>query len=256
MMFKENCEVGDIVLVKTGNDDRLIAHTECGKVIIPINIVKCGYAKISEVVKIAEKYILVKMENVVKDYYDSISYEEFKEALKINGYKIGFDRPFETKPEDDIEHQILAYNLDNGVVVVAETYFSGETFNTIDVYCPNVNGLHRNIYMESRASSTMTVLDLCHEKNFEFPLQWINGLVENKYWDSRDYINLWTYADSDDDNRFKANNKYGFEATSLWVDTINRILLADKEIENILGNSARLIPVFKSRKNGKIGLSA
>lgn len=250
-MFKENCEVNDIVLVRKGKNDKLIAYTYLGKVIIPINKIKCGYAKIIEIIRVAEKYILVRMENVVKDYYDNISYEEFKEVLQINGYKIGFDRPFETKYEYGTEHQILAYNLNKGIIIVAETFYGSKTFNSIDVYCPNINGLGKRIPMMSQASSTMTILDLCHGRNSEFPIQWINSFVENKNWNSRDDISLWTYADSNDNYEYKTNNKYGFEAYSLWTDTIDRILLVDKEIENILGNCKRLIPVFKTRNSIK-----
>lgn len=249
LLFKENCEVGDIVLIKEGKDDKLIAHTELGKIIIPINELKCGYAKITEIVRIAEKYILVKAENVVKDYYHNISYEEFKEVLKINGYTIGFDRPFETKYEYGTEHQILAYNISNGVIIVAETFFGSKTFNSIKVYCPNVNGIGRRIPMMSSASSTMTILDLCYGKNISFPIEWINTFVQDKNWNSRDDINLWTYADSEKYDKYKSSNKYGFEAYPLWENTIDRILLANKDIEKILGNSENLIPVFKTRNN-------
>ena len=253
-IFKENCEVNDIVLVREGKDNKLIAYTYWGKVIIPINKIKCGYAKIVEVVKIADNYVLAKMENVIKDYYDDIPYEEFKEALKLNGYKIGFDRPFDTKYGYGTEHQILAYNLDNGIIIVAETFYGSKTFNSIIAYCPNVNALGFRHRLMSSGSSTMTELNLCHGRNFELPLEHINTLIENKYWNSRDDINLWTYADSDLYNEYTTNNKYGFDAYSLWADTIDRILLADEEIEQILGNSKRLIPVFKTRN--KINLKS
>lgn len=246
LKFKENCEINDVVLIKEGKDGKLIAYTDYGKVIIPINKVKCGYAKVIEIVKISEKYILVKMENIIKDYYDDISYEEFKEVLKINGYKIGFDRPFESKHEYGTEHQILAYNLSNGIVIVAETFYGSKTFNTIKAYCPNVkvSAFLRHRLM-SQGNESMTVFDLCYGRNFETPLTHINSLVENKFWSSNEDINLWTYADSDNDDMHKENNK--LQGYSLWSNTIDRLLLADEKIEQILGRSERLMPVFKMR---------
>jgi hypothetical protein len=100
--------------------------------------------------------------------------------------------------------------------------------------------------MISHGDSTMTVLDLCNGRKVKFPLQWINTIIENTNWNTDDDINLWTYADCN--KVYSTSNKYGFEAYSLWADTIDRILLADKEIEQILGNCKNLIPVFKTRK--------
>lgn len=245
---KENCKVNDIFLIRPGKDDKLITYTELGKVIIPVNKINKGYAKVTEIVKIAEKYILVKMENVIKDYYDKIPYEEFKKVLKINGFKIGFDRPFETQYEYGIEHQILAYNLNNGIIIVAETFYGSKTFNSIEVYCPNVNGLGLRNPLMSSGSYNMTKLNLCRGTNFEFPLQKINKMVKDKIWNSDNDIQLWTYADTDNYTEYTSSYKYGFKAYALWEDTIDRILLADKDLESILGNCTRLIPVFKTRK--------
>jgi hypothetical protein len=134
MLIIEYCQIDDIILIIKGRDNKLISYTDYGKVIIPINQVKVGYAKITETIKNAEKYILVKAENIILDYYDSILYEEFKEVLKIRNFKIGFDRPFETKYGYGTEHQILAYNLENGLIIVAETFYGSKTFNSIKVY--------------------------------------------------------------------------------------------------------------------------
>ena len=231
-----NIKIGDIVLFLEGRDNKLIGHNQMGKVIIPVNNINRGYGKITKIIKNADKFILVEAENVVYDYYDDITYEEFKKVLIKQGYKIGFDREFETEYEYGTEHQIFAYDINTGIVIVAETFYGSKTFNSIEVYCPNTNGLYCRDKMLSRGSSIITVFDLCY--NYR---RGINALKEiKKYcninsnspiWENEE-PSLWTYAD-------KSNN--------IWEDTIDRILLCDKEIEKIFINSKRLKPIFNKR---------
>lgn len=239
-----DCKVGDIFLLKKGRDDKLITSDKIGKIIIPVNNLKIGYAKITKILKRAERYTLVEMENVISDYYEGINYEEFLKVLKFNKFKIGFDRPFEY--EDGIEHQILAYNLDNGIVIIAETFYQCKIFNSIDVYAPNVNMLtFTKCPMLSMISSTMAVFDLCRNHKFDFPLQKIMELIKDKKWNERENISLWTYADKEEETI--KNTEY-IGGSDLWKNTIDRILLADKDIEQILGNCKHLKQVFNKRK--------
>jgi len=134
-MFNFDYEVGDTILLTEGKNNRIVGYTPTGKVILPINKVKTGYAKILTLEE-KEKYILCKLQNVVKDYYEGISYEEFLIALELNGYKVGFDIPFQSPYEYGEERQIFAYNLNINTVIVAETFYGKKSFNSIEVYCP------------------------------------------------------------------------------------------------------------------------
>lgn len=245
----EGIKVGDVVLLKEGRDNKLIAYTDLGKVILPANHVTKGYVKITKIVKNAEKFILAEMEHVVADYYDGISYEEFKQVLNLYGYKIGFERPFQSSWEEyGEEFQLFAYNLNNGIIIVAETFGGKESFNSIAVYCPNVNCFNQRCSFKSRGSGNHCVYDLAFARSFDFPLQSIHHQMEyhSKVWGDNLDLCLWTYADTERDE-YTGNIDFGFECYGLWANTIDRLLLVDKEIEQLLGNCKRLIPVFKSR---------
>lgn len=235
----------EIILIQNGKNNSLISYTEFGKVIIVVNnpSITCGYARVDKVVKEADKYILVEAENIIHDYYDTISYNELKNVLKLHGYKIGFDRPFETGYKFD--YQLLAYNPSNGVVIVAETYYGGKSFNSIKVYCPNVCVSTRPPCF-SMGDSSMCVLDLCYGRNMKNMLFRINNMISNPIWPSSEYISLSTYKDSES-IKTGVNDKWGFISSNLWASTIDRILLADKGIEKILGRCDKLKPVFESR---------
>lgn len=248
-----NCKEGDIFLLRKNRKkkDLYIAYDRKGRIIIPINkTIGQGYGRITKIVKRSERYTLVEMENKIIDYYDGIKYKDFIEVLKVNKFNIGFNREFiyKTKEEERKEHQILAYRKDKGIIIVAETFNKGRIFNSIKVYCPNLN---MRSYLKcpilSMAGENMTVMDLCynHNNKIEFPLRGLIELITDNKWDKEEYINLWTYADYELDKI--ENNKYE-RHSNLWNNTIERILLAPKEIEDILGECISLKEIFKNRK--------
>lgn len=240
MNFINELKEGTVVLVKEGKGKRPVAFTFEGKVILFKNSVKLGFARITSIIDKGNCF-LCEAENIVKDYYQDIPYEEFLEVLKLKEYKIGFDIPFKYKEYE--ERQLLAYNLDYNTIIIANT-FKGN-FNSINVYCPNlpIFTFFRSLF--SHGGGNLSVLELCHSGNISFPLECIHEEMEKvkkekgvKWAESED-ISLWTYADPSTD---KDGNWI------LWESTIDRVLLADKEIEKILGNSKRMKPIFAKRK--------
>lgn len=237
--FNETLNEGSVVLVKEGKKENPIAFTFEGKVILFKNPIKVGYAKITSITD-KGNYFLCDAENIVKDYYKDIPYEEFLEVLKLKGYKIGFDISFEHEGHE--ERQVLAYNLNYNTIIVAKTY--RQSFNSINVYCPNLSifTFFRSIF--SHGGGNLSVLELCNSK-ISCPLEQIHEEMEKVKrkkgicWAESEDISLWNYADPTTDE----NGKW-----ILWESTIDRILLADKEIEKILGNSKRLKPIFAKRK--------
>ena len=245
-MFKCDYEIGDTILLKKGKNNSIVGFTLTGKVIIPTNAVKVGYAKILTLEE-KEKCILCKMENVVKDYYDGIPYEEFLIAIELNGYKIGFDIPFQSPHGYGEERQIFAYNLNINTVIVAETFYGKKSFNSINVYCPNMNGLKLKWNIFSHGSCNMSVLSLCQaKKNQANLLEDINNRmlkIKNEkgvIWPKNESISLWNYTDSREDE----NGNW-----ILWDTTIDRILLADKEVDSIFKNCERMKPILAKRNN-------
>jgi hypothetical protein len=71
-------------------------------------------------------------------------------------------------------------------------------------------------------------------------------MIVNHVWPDDEYISLWTYKDSNEIGG-GADTTWGFNASTLWSNTIDRILLADKGLEKILGNCVPLKPVFAKR---------
>jgi hypothetical protein len=230
-MFKFNLEIGDVILLVEGKNNKIIGHSPMGKIIFPTNKVKTGYAKILTIEE-KEKYILCKLENIVKDYYYDISYDEFLQVLKLNGYKIGFDIPFQSPYEYGEERQIFAYNLNINTVIVAETFYGKKSFNSINVYCPNMNMFTLRWNIAYHGGCNMSVLNLCNERGSQANLlETINNMMlqikETKgiEWTEKESPSLWNYSDSRNDENGVWN---------LWDKTIDRILLADKEETSFL----------------------
>ncbi len=244
-MFKIDYEIGDVILLVRGKNNTVIGHTPAGKIILPKNKVKLGYAKILTLEE-KEKCIICELENVVKDYYYEIPYEEFLKVLKLNGYTIGFNISFQSPYEYGEERQVFAYNLNINTVVVAETY-GKKSFNSINVYCPNMNGLELRWNIFYHGGSNMSVLELCNERGSQANLlQSINSMMlhikETKgiLWPDNEPLELWNYADS----RYDENNSW-----NLWESTIDRILLVNPEIDSIFKNCKRMQPILAKRNN-------
>lgn len=245
-MFKTDCEIGDTVLLVRGKNDSVIGHTSVGKIILPKNKVKTGYAKILALEE-RERYILCELQNVVKDYYYEIPYEEFLEVLKLNGYTIGFDIPFQSPYEYGEERQVFAYNLNINTIIVAETFYGKKSFNSIDVYCPNMNGLKLKWNIFYHGGSNMSVLSLCNERGGQANLlETINSMMlhikerEGILWPENESLSLWNYSDQ----RYDENGHW-----NLWEKTIDRILLVNQEVDSIFKNCKRMQPILAKRNN-------
>lgn len=59
------CKVGDILLIQDSKNIRKVAQTNSGKIIIPINTIDYGYARITKIVRKGLNYVLVEMENII-----------------------------------------------------------------------------------------------------------------------------------------------------------------------------------------------
>lgn len=244
-MFNETLKVGDEVLFVRGKKNRNIAYFEDGKVILCKNKISKGYARITSV-EDRGKYFLVTAEHILKDYYEDISYDEFMKLLPMFGFKIGYNLEFKNKyaKEDGThptENQIFAYNLELGMIIVAETWrmWGENSFNAIHVYCPHMNAWNMPLGLEC-GNVHMSELNLCafHGPNSENALKNIcktqKEIVEDagNLWPNDETPSLWHYSD---------------DSRNLWEDTISRILLVDKEIDSLFINVDRMKPILTKR---------
>lgn len=126
------------------------------------------------------------------------------EVLKVNGYKIGFDISFEHEGHE--ERQVLAYNLNYNTIIVAETY--RQSFNSINVYCPNLSVFTFFKSIFSHGGGNLSVLEIHKEME---KVKREKGIC----WAESEDISLWNYADPTTDE----NGNW-----ILWDSTIDRIL--------------------------------
>jgi hypothetical protein len=242
---RSQIKLDDIILIQPGKNESFISYTEFGKVIIIVNCpdIKIGYAKVTNVIKESEKFIMVEAINIAYDYYNDIGYDEFIEVLKLLNYKIGFERPFQSDYGND--YQLLAYNVDTGIVIIGETYYGGKTFNSIKVHCPNVCATTR-LPCFSMGNVNMSILDLCYGRNIKNMLRKLDLRITNPVWHVDEDLSLWTYIDSKS-YLSGVDYRWGFSASILWGSTIDRLLLVDEDIEQILGGCDRFKPIFAKR---------
>lgn len=249
-MLKTN----DIILFKHGKNDRPVAYSNTGKVILCKHRISYGWAHVISVEE-RESVYLVKAVNILWDYHSEMDYSEFMELLPRLGFKIGFDMPFvynrvlligsNGNPIYDHtkEHEIFAYNLANNMTIVATTWDNGKRFSSVEVYCPCIDGTSQ--LNKCRGSHNMAIFELTHLKNHS-PLKSCISMVEDVRrgnggieWSKSSSISLWNYADID--NISKPEN--------LWNVTIDRILLAPAEVDEIFKNCERMKSVLSKRKN-------
>ena len=201
-MIKEVVEVGDEICFFEGKNNKPVAYIWTGKVILCKHKIPLGYARVKSV-EDRGKFFLVTAEHIVKDVYSGIDYEDFLKVLPLHGFKIGYDKTFEADHFDEgvkIEHQVFAYNLQNRVVIVANT-FTRENgrmkFNSINTYCPNLGFFkyHRNVHF-SNGSADMCCFDLEYGFNHKDLLDWVNKQMEDviAVWPENDYPSMWDYA--------------------------------------------------------------
>ena len=128
-------------LFKKGKNGRFVSYDDYGEVIIAENCVKPGYYMINNIVKDLKKcYVVDVSQEVLVDYYNGMSYDQFKNLLKMRGYEIAYELPFNnphSKSLPVVEYQMVAYNSRLNIVIIAETFslYDECTFNTIDCYC-------------------------------------------------------------------------------------------------------------------------
>lgn len=245
-MLDETLKVGDEVLFFEGKNNRNIAYFWDGKVIICKNKISKGYARITSI-EDRGNFFLVMAEHIIKDYYEDISYDEFMKLLPMFGFKIGYNLEFKNKhaKEDGthpIENQIFAYNLELGMIIVAETWsiWGEKTFNTINVYCPYMNAFTNPIGLFC-GSVDMSVLNLCNiDKSITNVLKNIciaqkeNVEYASNLWPMDEVPLLFNYSESNDGG-------------NLWERTITRILLVDKEIDSLFVNVDSMKPILAKR---------
>ena len=82
-------------LFKKGKNGRFVSYDDYGKVIIAENCIKPGYYMINKIVRDLKKCCIVEVsEEVLVDYYEGMRYDQFKNLLKIRGYEIAYELPF------------------------------------------------------------------------------------------------------------------------------------------------------------------
>ena len=162
-------KLGDIYYFEKGKKDRFISHTGYGKVIIAENCSSRGFAEVTSFDD-REKVIIAKVKRCLYDYYDGMTYGDFKELVRKKGYKLAFEQPFQRKSpmsgEGDKytdEMRLVVYNKDLNMIIVADSINSMSSFNSVCCYCYGVNGnyLVKN-KLFSHGSSNLTVFNLAY----------------------------------------------------------------------------------------------
>ena len=171
-------------LFKKGKNERFISYDDYGKVIIAENCIKPGYYMINKIVRDLKKCCIVEVsEEVLVDYYEGMRYDQFKKLLKIRGYNIAYELPFNnlhSRSLPVVEYQMVAYNSRLNIVIIAETFslHNEHTFNSIDCYCYGTSVFdNMRCKFTSWGSSNLTVFDIARYRNSSHmqPLQFVEG---------------------------------------------------------------------------------
>lgn len=203
---------GKVYFFKKGKKDRYVSYTDLGKVIIGDNCKSEGYYNLTEVTE-KETVIIAKVKKCLYDYYDEMTYEDFKELVLERGYKLAFEQPFQRKyhmsGEGDKctdEMRLVVYNKDLNMIIVADSINSMSLFNSVCCYCYGVNGnyLVKN-KLFSHGSSNLTVFDLTYSYSYGIscPLHRVEAYC---YEDTLSKIKRcdapsgWTYTENPIDN--------------------------------------------------------
>lgn len=249
-------KVGNVIKAKIGKNSQLIGYDDCGKVVI-LNgeELEEGYVKILSIEEKSNCYI-ASAENVIQDVYRGIDYKTFLKVLEIRGFKVGFDRIF-----DGSEHQIFAYDLKTGMYIVAETFGKASCFNSIDLYIPNVD----TACFKTPAYTLFSTIDSSGDSvstsltgkyaSLEFMQKIVAKYSKSPVWKKNTRPWLWTYCEENDElsaeevNILKILYNINQDVSELWIRTIDRILLADKEVEDMFEKGGVMEGVFKTRDN-------
>lgn len=186
---------------RSHRNNKLIAYTDSGKVIIPENqkSLHPGFAKVESFIDKSNCYV-ARMKNVPYDFYygyeedEKIPYDEFCEVLKSYNFK----HEYQTKIDNNNFFDVWA-NLDTGSLITIETWdkLGIKTYNSVDVYITidkedfwkisNFSGF-------SNGNQSVCCFDLCNSV-LDKPLSKILSLSNNsKNWNG-DTPNLWHYGD-------------------------------------------------------------
>ncbi len=194
----------NIVRFMKGKKKGYIAYDANGKIILARNKVEAGYYRLSNIEE-REKVILADAERIAYDYFPDITYKEFLEVLNYNGFKIGFIEDFHYVCGDyeSDDHLVFAYDMETHIVIVAESWENGKTFNSIDVYCPGMNCFHVKSRLFSSGSGLISIFNLCNEDVFNRNKGAIHifkdnmdSIEDNNY--KEDSISLWNYSEKSD----------------------------------------------------------
>lgn len=202
--------MNDIVRFVKGKKRGYIGYDSNGKIILSRNAVKCGYYKLSNIEE-KEKVILADTERVPYDYFPDITYKEFLDVLKYNGFKIGFIEDFHYTCGNYIgdDHMIFAYDMKTHIIIVAESWNSGKYFNKIDVYCPGLGFLNAKNKLFSHGSCAMSIFNLVRhditDKNIGV-IHTIKDTMSDIIKDGKNIykesISLWNYSEKRHDEEF------------------------------------------------------
>ena len=202
---------GKVYFFKKGKKDRYVSYTDLGKVIIGDNCKSEGYYNLTEVTE-KETVIIAKVKKCLYDYYDEMTYENFKELVLERGYKLAFEQPFQRKYHMSGEGdkctdkmRLVAYNKELNMIIVADSIYSMSTFNSVCCYCYGVNGnylVRRRLF--SHGNSNLAVFDLVHCNSYGVsrPLHIVEAYGSEDFSSKIkrcDVPSGWTYADSQGD---------------------------------------------------------
>ena len=191
---------------RKGKKDRYVSYTDSGKVIIGSNCKSEGYYNLTEVIE-KKTVIIAKVVKCLCDYYDGISYEDFKKLVLERGYKLAFEQPFinrKGKKSTD-EMRLVVYSEKLHMIIVADSIYSMSTFNSVCCYCYGVNGnylVRRRLF--SHGNSNLAVFDLVHCNSYGVsrPLHIVEAYGSEDFSSKIkrcDVPSGWTYADSQGD---------------------------------------------------------
>ena len=194
-------------LFKKGKNGRFVSYDDYGKVIIADNCVKPGYYMINKIVKdLKNCYVVDVSEEVLVDYYDGMRYDQFKNLLKMRGYEIAYELPFNnphSKSLPVVEYQIVAYNSRLNIVIIAETFslYDEYTFSNIDCYCYGTSVFdNMKAQFVSRGGSEECVFNIgiYHNVTWIRPLQFVESRAcKDAEKGTFDLPSYFTYADYD-----------------------------------------------------------
>ena len=159
--MRENLINGVFLIVRNVKHQNLISHTSDGKIIIPTNPVNPGYAIMNSFNE-RDNCILAVMTNVIKDYYYGIRYNEFTKVLNMYNYTVAGTLQFESLM--GTEDMIVAFNEHYNTVIIAQTTMNKNLFQSIHVYCPNLDASNIVWNILESGDSKMSVMNLCKEK--------------------------------------------------------------------------------------------